>query len=198
MERRILLALALSFLLITLTRSLWEPQRPPQPPPDGKETSKEIVQQPSKQEPGTPQATAPTAVVPMSGESKQAEAERWIEVETDLYRLKMSNREAVVRSWVLKKYKDSHGKPLDFVDEKKSGLYGYPLSIRIDKEEDLTIALRGALYATDAPARLDVMGEGSQQVTFEYASQNLRVSKKITFTKGSYVVGVDSRVWLNL
>lgn len=196
MERRILLALALSFLLITLTRSLWEPQRPPQPP-DGKETSKEIVQQPSKQEPRTPQTNAPTAVVPMSGESKQAEAERWIEVETDLYRLKMSNREAVVRSWVLKKYKDSHGKPLDFVDEEKSGLYGYPLSIRIDKEEDLTKALRGALYATDAPARLDVTGEGSQQVTFEYASQNLRVSKKITFTKGSYVVGVDSKVWLN-
>jgi len=197
MERRILLALALSFLLITLTRPFWEPQRPPQPPPDGKETSKEIVQQPPKQEPGTPQSTAPTAVEPMAGESKQAKAERWIDVETDLYRLKMSNREAAVRSWVLKKYKDSHGKPLEFVDEKISGLYGYPLSIRIDKEEDLTKSLRSALYATDAPIRLDLTGKDSQQVTFEYANQNLRVSKKITFTKGSYVVGVDSKVWLN-
>jgi YidC/Oxa1 family membrane protein insertase len=198
MERRILLALALSFLLITLTRPLWEPQRPPQPPPpEGKESSKEHVEQPPKQERGATQSTAPAAVVPMAGESKQAEAERWIEVETDLYRLKMSNREAVVRSWVLKKYKDSHGKLLEFVDEKKSELYGYPLSIRIDKEDNVTKFLRSALYATDAPIRLDVTGEHGQQVTFEYANQDLRVSKKITFTNGSYVVGVDSRVWLN-
>jgi YidC/Oxa1 family membrane protein insertase len=198
MERRILLALALSFLLITLTRPFWEPQRPPQPPPpDGKETAKELVQQLPKEEPAAPQSAAPTPVVLMAGESKQAEAERWIEVETDLYRLKMSNREAIVRSWVLKKYKDSHGKPLEFVDEKKAGLYGYPLSIRIDREEGLTKSLRSALYATDAPMRLDVTGEDSHGVTFEYASQTLRVSKKVTFTKGSYVVGVDSKVWLN-
>jgi YidC/Oxa1 family membrane protein insertase len=197
MERRILLALALSFLLITLTRSLWEPQRPPQPTTEGKEVSKEIVQQPPKQEPVVPGGPKSMAAVPTAREIKQAEAEQWVDVETDLYHLRMSNREAVVRSWVLKKYKDSHGKPLDFVDEKKSGLYGYPLSIRIDKEEDITKSLSGALYTTDAPARLDVTGENSQQITFEYANQNLRVLKKITFTKGSDVVGVDSKVWLN-
>lgn len=136
-------------------------------------------------------------VVPTAEESKQASAEQWIEVETDLYRLKMSNREAVVRSWVLKKYKDSHGKPLEFIDEKKSGLFGYPLSIRIDKEEDLTKSLRDALYATDAPTRLELTSGNTHQVTFEYANQNLRVSKQVRFTNGSYVVGVDSKVWLN-
>ena len=197
MERRILLALALSFLLITLTRPLWEPQRPPQPPPEEKGTPKGLVQQASKQEPSAPQSSTPTAVVPAVGESKQAAVEQWIEVETDLYRLKMSNREAVVRSWVLKKYKDSHGKPLEFIDEKKSGIFGYPLSVRIDREDDLTKSLRGALFATDAPARLDLTSANTQQVTFEYANQNLRVSKQVRFTKGSYVVGVDSKVWLN-
>jgi len=194
MERRILLALALSFLLITLTRPLWEPQRPPEEkgtPP------KELVQQASKEEPSSPQSSPPTAVVPVVGESKQAAAEQWIEVETDLYRLKMSNREAVVRSWVLKKYKDSHGKPLEFIDEKKSEIFGYPLGIRIDREDALTKSLRGALFATDAPARLDLGSSNTQQVTFEYANQNLRVSKRVRFTKGSYVVDVDSKVWLN-
>jgi len=196
MERRILLALALSFLLITLTRPLWESQRPPQPTPDA--IPKEPVQQTSKQEPSTSKSSAPTmTATPLAGENKQAEAERWIEVETDLYRLKLSNREAVARSWVLKKYKDSHGKPLEFIDEKKSGLFGYPLSIRIDKEEDLTKSLKDALYATDAPVRLDLTGGNTQQVVFEYANQNVRVSKQILFTNGSYVVGVDSKVWLN-
>src|SRR5512145_1808 len=128
MERRILLALALSFLLITLTRPLWEPQRPPQPPPQVQveEVRKEPVQPASTQEPTAPRASTSTQVVATAEESKQAAAEQWIEVETDLYRLKMSNREAVVRSWVLKKYKDSHGKPLEFIDEKKSGHFGYP------------------------------------------------------------------------
>jgi YidC/Oxa1 family membrane protein insertase len=197
MERRILLALALSFLLITLTRPLWEPQRPAEPPPNGKGTPTQVVQQASKQGTSTPESPAPTAVVPVAGESKQATAEQLIEVETDLYRLKMSNRQAVVRSWVLKKYKDSHGKPLEFIDEKKSEIFGFPLSVRIDREDNLTKSLRSALFATDAPARLDLTDGDTQQVTFEYANQNLRVSKQVRFTKGSYVVGVDSKVWLN-
>ncbi|HET6962006.1 MAG TPA: membrane protein insertase YidC, partial [Terriglobia bacterium] len=197
MERRILLALALSFLLITLTRPLWEPQSPPQPPPEEKGAPKELVQQAPKQEPSPPQSSTPAAVVPIVGESKQAAAEQSIEVETDLYRLKMSNREAVVRSWVLKKYKDSHGRPLEFIDEKKSEMFGYPLSIRIDREDALTKSLRTALFATDAPARLDLTSANTQQVTFEYANQNLRISKQVRFTQGSYVVGVDSKVWLN-
>ena len=197
MERRILLALALSFLLITLTRPLWEPQSPPQPPPEEKGAPKELVQQASKQEPSPLQSSTPAAVVPIVGESKQAAAEQSIEVETDLYRLKMSNREAVVRSWVLKKYKDSHGRPLEFIDEKKSEMFGYPLSIRIDREDALTKSLRTALFATDAPARLDLTSANTQQVTFEYANQNLRISKQVRFTQGSYVVGVDSKVWLN-
>ena len=197
MERRILLALALSFLLITLTRPLWEPKSPPQPPPEEKGAPKELVQQASKQEPSPPQSSTPAAVVPIVGESKQAAAEQSIEVETDLYRLKMSNREAVVRSWVLKKYKDSHGRPLEFIDEKKSEMFGYPLSIRIDREDALTKSLRTALFATDAPVRLDLTSANTQQVTFEYANQNLRISKQVRFTQGSYVVGVDSKVWLN-
>jgi YidC/Oxa1 family membrane protein insertase len=195
MERRILLALALSFLLITLTRPLWEPQRPQQPS-DGKETSKVSGQQVTREQPIPAERTAPSAV-PVAGESKQAQVEQSIEVETDLYRLRLSNREAVVRSWVLKQYKDSNGRPLDFIDEKKSALYGYPLSIRIDKEEELTKALKSVLYATDAPPQLGLRVGESQHVTFEYANQNLRVVKKLSFTTGSYVVGVDSKVWLN-
>lgn len=195
MERRILLALALSFLLITLTRPLWESQKPAPPPPQAEQAPKTLAQ--PKQDASEPRVSTSVPVVPAAEASKQASAEQWIEVETDLYRLKVSNREAVVRSWVLKKYKDSHGKPLEFIDEKKSGLFGYPLSIRIDKEEDLTKSLRGALYATDAPTRLELTGGNTHQVTFEYANQNLRVSKQVRFTNGSYVVGVDSKVWLN-
>src|SRR5262245_33538410 len=115
MERRILLALALSFLLITLTRPFWEPRKP-QSPPAGKGDTPKAHQIPPRQEEAVPQ---PGALPQIPGEAKAAQAENWVEVESDLYKIRLSNREAVVRSWVLKKYDDSHGKPLDFVEDKK-------------------------------------------------------------------------------
>lgn len=199
MERRILLALALSFLLITLTRPFWETQRPHQPPPAaGKEEVKERSQASRESAPGAP---TPAATVAQSSivESKKGEAERWVEVETDLFRLKLSNREAVVRSWVLKRYNDSSGKPLEFIEEKKSEQFGFPLSVKVDKEEELTRHLKTALFATDAPAKLDLSAAGrlTQDILFEFADQNVRVAKKLTLTQGSYVVNVDCKVWVN-
>ena len=41
----------------------------------------------------------------------QADKEESIEVDTDHYHVTFSNRGAVVRSWILKGYKDTKGKP---------------------------------------------------------------------------------------
>jgi YidC/Oxa1 family membrane protein insertase len=195
MERRILLALALSFLLITLTRPLWEPRRPEPPPAEKRSTEKEHQIQPQQQQ--VPSMTGTVPKIPVEG--KAAEAESLTEIEGDLYRIWVSNKEAVVQSWVLKKYNDSHGKPLEFVEEKKSQLFGYPLSVKIDREEELTKSLKTALFATESPSRINLSDQGktSQDLLFEYGDQNLRVSKKLTFTRGSYVISVECGVWVN-
>ncbi len=195
MERRILLALALSFLLITLTRPLWEPQRPQSPPAGKGDPPKEHQIQPRQEVAASVTGALPK--IPVEG--KAAQAENWTEVESDLYRIKLSNRGAVVHSWVLKKYDDSHGKPLNFVEEKKCQLFGYPLNVKIDKEEELTKSLKTALFVTDASSRINLSDQGkpSQDLVFEYGDQNLRVSKRLTFTQGSYVVSVDCSVWVN-
>jgi YidC/Oxa1 family membrane protein insertase len=135
---------------------------------------------------------------PVAG-TKKSGVERIVEVETDLFRLKLSSKEAVAHSWVLKRYSDSSGKSLEFVDEKKSKQFGYPLSIKIDREDELTQSLKTALFATEAPEKLDLNAEGrpAGEVLFEYADQNVRVFKKLTFTQGSYVVKVQNHVWVN-
>lgn len=138
-------------------------------------------------------------MVEVPTENRKADDERYTEVETDLFRIKLSNKEAVLHSWVLKKYKDSHGKPLDLVDQKKVELFGYPLSLKIDKEEEATKLLKTALFASSSPASVALSAEGSQTqaVVFEYADASLRVIKKLVFTRGSYIVDVECKVWVH-
>ena len=196
MEKRILIALALSFLVLMLTRPWWEPQRSNVPPGRNVTETKDV-------EPGKPTPTHTDLPSGVPGktpvEVKRADAEKWIEMETDVYKVKMSNKEAVVRSWVLKKYNDSSGKPLEFVDDKKAQQFGYPLSVKVDKDEELGRSLKNVLFTASGPDRINLDGQGSkgQDLIFEFSDENVRVLKRLSFTPGSYLVGVESKVWLN-
>ena len=59
----------------------------------------------------------------------QAAAESSTIVENELYRIQFSNRGAQVTSWMLKKYKDADGKPLDLVNKQAAAQFGYPLAL---------------------------------------------------------------------
>jgi YidC/Oxa1 family membrane protein insertase len=68
-------------------------------------------------------ATAPAVPV------VQANDETNSVVENELYRIQFSNRGAQVKSWILKRYKGTDGKPLDLVHNQAAKLFGYPLSL---------------------------------------------------------------------
>jgi YidC/Oxa1 family membrane protein insertase len=192
MERRLLLALALSFLVIMLTRPYWEPQRPPVPSPEHKRVDQEhVVSKPEVQV--VPQTESISAEVAMKGE-----AEKQILLETDLYQLTLSSKEAVVHSWLLKKYKDNNAKLLDVIDARKTLLFGYPLSLRVDKEDDLSKQLKNMIFIVDSPDRVDLTGPvvRSKSITFDYGDERLRVMKKLTFFSASYAINVECRVWV--
>jgi len=198
MERRILLALALSFLLVLATRTLWEPKKVPETPVARQEEPSNPTEE------NAPKSSPLTKYIP-SGvksdvpESKKADAEAWTDVETDLIRVRLSNKEGVAHSWILKKYTDSNGKPLEFIDEAKSRIFGYPLSLKIEQEEDLTKLLKSALFVSDSPRTVDLTRQNAQShtVSFEYADGNVHVTKNIQFFTGSYVVEVQSSVSVN-
>jgi YidC/Oxa1 family membrane protein insertase len=194
MERRLLIAFALSFLVIMVSRSLWEPRKSSAPLPQNERTRQEGVK-----EEKAPPVTNVVPIVEGPSENKRADTEKLVQVETDLYQLTFSNKEAVVRSWILKKYRDNNGKPLDLVDEKKAKLFGYPLGLTIDREEEASKSLAQALFTSESPSKIDLTsssGNSSQQIEFEFSDQNLHVLKKLTFNRGSYTVQVDCKVWM--
>ena len=123
--------------------------------------------------------------------SKQAATESETVIENDLYRITFTNRGAQARSWVLKKYFDEQGRPLDLVNAAASAKYGYPLSLWT-YDEALRGKLNSALYVASATGNL-----GAPAVlSFEYSDSGLAVRKTLHFDH-SYVVRVETSVFDN-
>ena len=127
------------------------------------------------------------AVVPVV----QAIAESNTTVENELYKITFSNRGGQVTSWILKKYKDSYGKPLDLVHSDAAGTVGYPLSL-YTYDPDLTANLAKALYLPSATGNLTAPAT----LTYKYAAGGFEVTKTFAFD-GSYVVHADTEVLRN-
>ena len=100
-EKRILLAFALSFLLMMGWRSLYPP---PEPPPETQTDEAPVAAEGEAEAPApaAEPAGAPSyATLPVLRGSQARE----IIVENGLYRIVFSTQGAVVKSWVLKEYK---------------------------------------------------------------------------------------------
>ena len=136
--------------------------------------------------PSTAAATATPAAAPGNVVSKQAASEAETVIENDLYRITFTNRGAQVKSWILKKFdNDAQNGPLDLVNPAAAEKYGYPLSLWT-YDESLRGRLSSALYVASRET-------SPQTLTFEYADQDLVVSKKFTFDS-TYIVTVDTSV----
>ncbi len=160
----------------------WRTQHnPPVAPPDQQTT----VAAPAASTSATPAtALTSTAATP----AVAAAAESSTVVENELYRITFSNRGGQVTSWILKKYKDTEGHPLDLVHAGASSLYGYPLSL-YTYDEGLTRQLSSALYVASSTGTL----EAPATLTFKYSAGNLSVSKTFTFG-ADYLVHADTVV----
>lgn len=117
-----------------------------------------------------------------------AAAETSTVVENELYRITFSNRGGQVTSWILKKFKDTEGHPLDLVHNGASALFGYPLSL-YTYDDGLTRQLSSALYVASSTGTL----EAPATLTFNYAAGNLSVSKTFSFG-ADYLVHADTVV----
>ncbi len=185
MERRLLLVFALTFLVIIAFQPLFKKYLPQ---PSGPEAQKQA--QPQALPASYPPATSAQPRLPASatGVTKQASSEAQTIVENDLYRITFTNRGGQVRSWVLKKFDDDQGKPLELVNAAASEKYGYPLSLWT-YDEALRNRLNSVLYVSS--------GEGSLQapatITFEYSDQDVAVRKTYRFDH-SYVVKIEASV----
>jgi YidC/Oxa1 family membrane protein insertase len=183
MEKRLLFAFLLMMGVLFLTPYFYrQPDRPPSAPPAREQA------QPTERSPFAtatePEAAPEPAVIPVQGEVS-APKEETFTIETDLYRIGFSNRGAVVRSWVLTKYKDNAGQPLELVNAAGVAKAGYPFSLDLKGGEDSV--LNQALYV----ANLHADGRG---VDFEFSDGNVFNRKSFRFRKDSYLSEVSSEV----
>src|SRR5262249_5140322 len=105
MERRLLVVLAVTFLVVILSQTIFKKYLP-QPPAQPQQTAQTAPVANVSAPPTTPATVVPNA-------AKQAGSESETVVENDLYRVTFTNRGAQVKSWILKKFDADQGGPLD-------------------------------------------------------------------------------------
>jgi YidC/Oxa1 family membrane protein insertase len=135
-------------------------------------------------------ATAPAAIPPV-----QAAQEQTIVVENGNYRVELSNRGAVVRSWQLLNYKDSSKEKqiLDVVNaETARALGAWPLSVAV-QDAALHAKLNDALYEV-TPAAGPV--KAPAELVFRWSDGATVASKRLRFDE-SYVVEIATSVEQN-
>ncbi len=186
-QRNLLLAFALTFLIILASQPLMKKYGPKTPEPAPVPYAQPAT--PQAASPQSPTASAPgkaSGSAAASVPAKQAAAESEIVVENDLYKVRFSNRGALVKSWVLKKFDDDNGQPLELINAAAAEKYGFPLSL-FAYDGLLQQKLNQALYVTSSSGTLQAPAD----ITFEFSDQDLVVTKSFHFGE-SYVVGVKT------
>jgi YidC/Oxa1 family membrane protein insertase len=184
MERRLLIVFALTFLVIIVCQPLLKKYLPQSVAPPAQTQTQN---QPAPVAPSNP-GSAPASAAPVVAGTKQASSESENVIENDLYRITFTNHGGRVKSWILKKYDDDKGQPLDLVHSVASEKYGYPLSLWTYDESQRN-KINSALYVGSQ----DISGDGRKTLTFEYADQDLTVKKTFRFNE-SYVVDIETSV----
>jgi YidC/Oxa1 family membrane protein insertase len=125
-------------------------------------------------------AAAP-AKVPAAPKVAAAQAETTV-VENDLYKITFTNKGGHVTSWILKKYTNREGKPLDLVNPLGAEKVGDPLSL-YTADAGLRKELNEALYVPSSTGSVKAPGE----LSYEYSANGLTVHKTFKFDS-SYIV----------
>ncbi len=189
MEQRMLLAFGLMGVVLLVSQFVLP--KPPEKPVQKTETAevKEPVegkQAATDQQPAAA-ATEKVAAIPLApiaSHPASAAQEEAVVVETDLYKIQFSNRGAVVRSWVLKKYQDTLGKPQELLNRRAIGRTGYPFATRLRKGESAQVLHQALHQVIQSPDKL--------RVEFVYADAEWQGRKIFQFKKDSYLSEVSS------
>lgn len=196
MEKRVLLAVTLSFMVLVAYQAL-VPK--PKVPPRAVQSGQMQAGQPGAQA-GTAGAAAGTAGAGQ-GQAGGADApveagaaagapapaalvadaaERDIVVETTHVRATFSTRGAVLKSWVLKHYLEHDGKPIDIIPAQPAGVASKPFAISAQSDNALTTRLQQALYKPSADSLQ--LGDAPGSITFEFKdASGLAVAKTFNF-----------------
>ncbi len=211
MERRVLVAITLSFLVLFLFQRFVMP--PPASAPRNTSSGAAAGQAPvvpstgSVAGPGpTSQAPSPQAAAPVPANATPAGPAmtvgdvnaREIIVETTKVRAVFSNRGGKIAHWILKEFRNDTGQPLDLVPDGAGDGTVKPFTLTVD-DQATSARLNEAIYRVTingSPVADKVDATASPQtIVFEAAaSDGLNVKKTFTLEPTSYVVNFNATV----
>ena len=184
MEMRLLLAFLLMGLVLFLTPYIYKAPPPPKKPVTPPIASQVAVEK--KPAPAAASQAAPAEPVP--GQI-QSSAEQEFIIDTQFYRIRFTNHGAAVTSWVLKKYPDHAGKPLELVNAAALGKVPPPFSLSL-KDQQAAGALNSGLYS--AKPTEDGLG-----IEYEFSDGKNYARKSFRFSKNSYLSQITTEVKQN-
>jgi len=203
MERRLLLAIVLTFAVLTAYQWLVPTVQPAAPGSTAAPGAPPAAKPAAASAPASPPASAATApaVAPAVDAVRADTAQRTVTVDNGVVRAVFSNRGATLTAWELLRYAGADGRPVDLVPHDVPADQPKPFSLRID-DAVKTSRLNTALFTTTsaaAPAdssasQLDAR-TAPVTLTFEYEdAAGLRARKQFTLKPQSYEVTVSANV----
>jgi YidC/Oxa1 family membrane protein insertase len=184
MEMRLLLAFLLMGLVLFLTPYIYKAPPPPKKPVTPPIASQVAVEK----KPAAAAASQAAPAEPVPGQI-QSSAEQEFIIDTQFYRIRFTNHGAAVTSWVLKKYLDHAGKPLELVNEVALGKVPPPFSLSL-KDQQAAGALNSGLYS--AKPTEDGLG-----IEYEFSNGKNYARKSFRFSKNSYLSQITTEVKQN-
>ena len=198
MEKRVLLAIVLCIIVLVLWEKFFVPKRQPAPPSTSPAVE-QVPPAPTKPDqakptvPKIPTSEAPAPSTP-SFPAPAAHTGRDVRVETPLYRAVFTETGARLKSFVLKRYRetieeDSPGKEL----VKTSRIEDLPLAFNfVDRP---VAALNLAPYVADSKTSVTVSEGQNHTLTFSYEAPGwLRITRQYHFVADSYLIDLSVSV----
>jgi YidC/Oxa1 family membrane protein insertase len=196
MEKRLLLAIVLSFLVLFLYQLVVKKQPPPETINETPaEIQKSPLQKPAQKESieSIEKSMATDAEEGMF-QSVSEEQEEQVVVDTPLYRAVWTNRGAQLKSWKLKEYLDEDKEYLELISVRSTELGQYPFFLSTDYA-DFDSTINRALYKSSSLG-LELREGQQEELRFEFAMENgTRVEKIFIFKGGTYDFDIQVNVW---
>ncbi len=194
MEKRLLLAIVLSFGVVFLYNLVFLKKEPPSQPvaQPTAEIEKAPEQKPAIEQPKEPEETS-TA---QEFKAAAAETEEDIVVDTPLYRAIWNNKGAQLLSWKLKELKNDNGENLELISVQSVELGRFPFLLLTENVE-FDDMINNAPYRFSS-SRLELTGGEQGELRFEYATETgTRIEKIFTFHGQSYDFDIQINLWRN-
>ncbi|CAN5783476.1 membrane protein insertase YidC [soil metagenome] len=197
MEKRVLLAVVLSFVVLYGYQAMFPPPKPVNPAVQNQPAP---AAQPSAGSPSANPADnnveAPAQPLTSAGSAAPVvadAAERDIVVDNQSVRAVFTTRGGALKSWRLKKYQDAAHQPLELVPHDAPGGHPRPFTLSVD-DAAVSATLATALFRASATS-VDV-NSAPAVLTFEYAdASGLTARKDFSFNPQSpYVVHLSASV----